>query len=1044
MAVIGDAYVVIHAITSGVKKEVQEGFKGVEREGEAAGKKVGRAFSKGFGGGGSNTPIANALSNMFGTTTKDAIKAADAFKIATQTGYFMGSALTAAAGAIGALGNGLVSLVGVTLAAAPAMAVLTNAIFGLVQISAGLKIAFHGVGAAIQAGVKAGQTSRAQTMAIAKAELALTRAIEDKAVMEEDAAVAIMKANRAVADSQRELNNARDEALKQIKQLKFDSEDAAISEQKAAIELDKARETLARVSDLPPNSRARKEAELAFASADLNYRRAIDKNNTLKSQEAKNAAMGTGSMEDQIKGQQGVIDATNAVTDAKANQFKTERDAAKNIKRAGEDIEQQKADLKFLKEGGANADAYAVALSKLSASAQEFVKFMVGLKGVGKDLQEAIGKELFPRLETAITTLVNKLLPALKPLLGETGKALGDVATHLADVLTRADNLERIKRIWETNDEAIVILGDTIGNLLDSFLLLADAARPLVIEFAKWTKHLTEGWKAALEADTKSGKLAKTLETAADVVRKLGHLFGETFGAIGNLVKANVGEGSGGYLLLDYLTKAMTGLKNLTEVDGTPLKEFFRQGAENATKVLDVLGFLVGAILKIGASKEFGQFADAIKAALPSVHTIFDAFKEGLPSFGNLIKNVAEFIAIVTSGDTIRIFFDILSKGLAAVNAFLKTGFGQALVDAGNYIIPFIAALALLGKGVGFFGEVVIGNIAKLEKLVNFFKNIPNLVEKLVIFFKDIPNLARAAITSLADFAGVLGIGLGPLIAIIAGIAALIAIFVLAYSQSETLRNALKNLVEGVLNALKDAFDKINNAIQAALPQVNGLMGVFKAIGDFLGTYIVPIFKFILVEAINYTADVIVALIKIIKSIADYFGDVLGGIKKFISGVMLLFKGDFIGGLKLMFDGIVDILVAPFKLAINAVKAVLNTMINLYNNTLGKLSFKLPGFLGGGTVGFPRIPNFAEGGIVKPSAGGTIARIGEAGKSERVEPLDAQGLSVRDRAIIAQLSGGSNGAQINMTINASPGMDERELAAIVSRQLNYEMRRGAA
>jgi hypothetical protein len=1030
MAVIGDAYVVIHAITSGVKKEVQEGFKGVEREGEAAGKKVGQSFNKGFSGSSSNTPIANTLSSMFGTTTKDAIKAADAFKATTQTGYFLGSALTAAAGAIGALGNGLVSLVGVTLAAAPAMAVLTNAIFGLLQVGGALKIAFRGVSEAIQAGVKAGQTTKAQTTAIAKAELALTRAIEDKIVMEEDAAVAIIKANRAVADSQRELNNARDEALKQIKELKFDSEDAAISEQKAAIELDKARETLARVSDLPPNSRARKEAELAFASADLNYRRAIDKNNTLKSQEAKNAAMGTGSMEDQIKWQQGVIDATNAVTDAKANQFKTERDAAKNIKRAGEDIEQQKADLEYLKKGGGAADAYAIALSKLSASAQEFVKFMVGLKGVGKDLQEAIGKELFPRLETAITTLVNKLLPVLKPLLGETGKALGDVATHLADVLTRADNLERIKRIWQTNDKAITIFGDTIGNLLDSFLLLADAARPLVIEFATWTKNITGAWKATLEADTKSGKLAKTLETAADVVRKLGKLFGETFGAIGTLVKANVGEGSGGYLLLDYLTKAMTGLKNLTEVDGTPLKEFFRQGAENATKVLDVLGFLVGAILKIGASKEFGQFADAIKAALPSVQTIFDAFKEGLPSFGNLIKQVAEFIATVTSGDTIKIFFDILAKGMEKLNEFLKSNIGQLLVDMGNYIIPVIAALALLGKGIGFFGEVVIGNIAKIEKLVGVFK--------------DAPMMFRGATTAVADFSPALAGVMATVGEFLIPIAAVIAIFVLMYEKSKILRDAIADLGGAVMGALKDAFDKINNAIKQVMPNVDGIMGVFKILGDYVGTYIVPIFKFILVNAINYTADVIVALIKIIKSIADYFGDVLGGIKKFISGVMLLFKGDFIGGLKLMFGGIADILVAPFKLAINAVKAVLNAMINLYNNTLGKLSFKLPGFLGGGTVGFPKIPNFAEGGIVKPSAGGTIARIGEAGKSERVEPLDAQGLSVRDRAIIAQLSGGGSGAQINMTINASPGMDERELAAIVSRQLNYEMRRGAA
>ena len=1030
MAVIGDAYVVIHAITSGVKKEVQEGFKGVEREGEAAGKKVGQSFNKGFGGSSSNTPIADTLSKMFGTTAKDAIKSADAFKIATQTGYFMGSAITAAAGAIGALGNGLISLVGVVGAAAPAMAVLANGIMGLAQVAGGLKIAFHGVSDAIQAGIKAGQTTRAQTMAIAKAELALTRAIEDKAIMEEDAAVAIMKANRAVADSQRELNLARDEALKQIKELKFDSEDAAISEQKAAIELDKARETLARVSDLPPNSRVRKEAELAFASADLNYRRAIDKNNTLKSQEAKNAAMGTGSIEDQIKGQQGVIDATNAVTDAKANQFKTERDAAKNIKRAGEDIEQQKAELEYLKKGGASADAYAIALSKLSASAQEFTKYIIGLKGVGKDLQEAIGKELFPRLQTAIQNLVDKLLPTLKPLLADLGKSLGDVAIHLSDVLTRADNLQRIERIWKTNDAAIKIFGDSIGNLLDSFLLLADAARPLVIEFANWTKNLTAGWKATLEADTKSGKLTETLRTAADVVKKLGDLFGATFGAIGNLVKANVGPGSGGYLLLDYLTKAMNGLKNLNNVDGTPLKEFFRQGADNATKVLDVIGFLVKEILKIGASKEFAQFADSVKAAEPSVTKLFNAFKEGLPAFGRFIKQVADFVGTVTSGETIRIFFDTLAKGLEKLNNFLKTGMGQELVNLGNVIIPVIAAFALLGKGIGFFNEVVIGNIAKVEQLASKLPGLTGFIAKL--------KQELAMLTYGFEMANI------PFLVTVGVVALLVAAFALMYAKSEVLRKAIGDLVSGVFQALQDAFTKINDAIHMAMPQFNGIMDVFKALGDFAGKYIVPLFKVILVNAISTFADIVSGVIKVVSGLWYIFTDPIKGVKLLLSGFLDFFKAFFINPITNLIKQVN--IFAPLG---DGFKAVINKMIGWWNNF--KLELKIPSnavtnFLGIGGKGFtiqaPYVAPFAKGGVVQPTPGGTLARIGEAGRAERVEPLDAQGLSVRDRAIIEQLSGG--GKQINMTINASPGMDERELAAIVSRQLNYEMRRGAA
>jgi murein DD-endopeptidase MepM/ murein hydrolase activator NlpD len=42
----------------------------------------------------------------------------------------------------------------------------------------------------------------------------------------------------------------------------------------------------------------------------------------------------------------------------------------------------------------------------------------------------------------------------------------------------------------------------------------------------------------------------------------------------------------------------------------------------------------------------------------------------------------------------------------------------------------------------------------------------------------------------------------------------------------------------------------------------------------------------------------------------------------------------------------------------------------------------------------------AEGGIVSPIAGGVLATIAEGGRPERVEPLDRQGMSERDRAII--------------------------------------------
>ena len=115
----------------------------------------------------------------------------------------------------------------------------------------------------------------------------------------------------------------------------------------------------------------------------------------------------------------------------------------------------------------------------------------------------------------------------------------------------------------------------------------------------------------------------------------------------------------------------------------------------------------------------------------------------------------------------------------------------------------------------------------------------------------------------------------------------------------------------------------------------------------------------------------------------------------------------------------------------------------------GILQFKLPSFsfagktIGGFTLGLPPIKRLAKGGTVMPSAGGTLATIGEAGRPERVEPLDPDGLSNRDKAMIEMLSGGK-GSGINITINPSAGMDERELASIVSRQIAFQLRKGAA
>jgi hypothetical protein len=87
-------------------------------------------------------------------------------------------------------------------------------------------------------------------------------------------------------------------------------------------------------------------------------------------------------------------------------------------------------------------------------------------------------------------------------------------------------------------------------------------------------------------------------------------------------------------------------------------------------------------------------------------------------------------------------------------------------------------------------------------------------------------------------------------------------------------------------------------------------------------------------------------------------------------------------GVKAGIDGITSYL----QFVLGIYKGIFNSIASLWNNTFGKLSFKVPGWVPGiGGKGFdvPNIPMLAEGGIVtKP----TLALIGEAG-AEAVIPL---------------------------------------------------------
>jgi len=181
--------------------------------------------------------------------------------------------------------------------------------------------------------------------------------------------------------------------------------------------------------------------------------------------------------------------------------------------------------------------------------------------------------------------------------------------------------------------------------------------------------------------------------------------------------------------------------------------------------------------------------------------------------------------------------------------------------------------------------------------------------------------------------------------------------------------------------------------IAATILILNTAMKVYAA-GQMIVNGVVAIFNaLLLANPITLIILAIVAFIAILAALYFKFESV----RKIVDTVFQV----MLAGGKAVFDG----LTTYFTGLYNIFKTLFNGIAKLWNNTVGKLAFKIPSWVPGlGGFGFevPNIPYLAEGGIV---TGPTLAMIGERGP-EAVIPL----------------SGRNSGMGGNYTININGGL----------------------
>ena len=1075
MAVIGDAYIVVKAITTGFENEVKRAASGINLERD--GKNVGRSFSNGF-----NSGVGDNLARSFDGFGKSALQARAQFQSFVRTGYTLGPLLSILVSGIGSLAGGFVALAGTVAGAIPSLVVLPG-IFAAIGLSALTAFAaFSGVGKAISAGLKAANKATAENTA---AKIAAARRIEDIekridklredglrldrdrlqdiAEAEQDKADAIaeasadeeeayaklalvkekntesmIEANNRLKEAQEDLTKALEAGREEIQQLGFDAEDAALSEKRASITLEKARETLQRTQDLPPNSRARREAQLAFAEAELGLRRAKDKNKDLQKEQEKLAG--------DPKNTAGYIDALKRQEDAQANVAQTARDALRSQQEAEANItavklantekildaEKKIADVKQRyqdreadiirqiqdayddlaraledqvaanKGGAAGVDAYADALKGLSPAAQAFVKYMVGtFIPALKKIRDAVAETLLPAVQEGLEKLRTQLFPALTPMMAQLGTSLGKAFNSAIDAVVSPKNIADLGKVFEQAGYVVENLGKTIGNVYDSILSILVGADPLIRRFTDFLTKKTGDFAKFLDTAQASGSLEKFFNKAGDIAAKWGEVLGNIFSGAVNVVKSIFAPGGAGDFILTWFRDATAEFEKFSgsAAGQNQLATYFKDVAVNARAVLGSLGAFTKEILKAGADPNVKVFFDILKEAAPSFGEILKQANAAAPAVAKFIVAFIEFAKVTLSTGAIQTFFGVLTTALEFITNIMASPGMKALFDLGARIFAAFSAFGLIATVVSFAGKVIVGSVLAVVGVFGKLAAALQYAKGFLLLF----NLAFGAAAA-------------PILIAVGAIAAVTAVIVAAYNQSETFRNAISELGRALGGAFSEAINTVKGAFGDLGPTLSGIKTVLKGIGDFLGAVIVPIFRVVLVGAIKFAAESIAAFIRLVGGITNAFGGIAGSVR------------------------------SAFNVVMGVVKGAINALISLWNNSLGRLKISLPkiGPFGGGTIGFPTIPQLAEGGIIPASPGGTIARIGEAGRPERVEPLDPDGLSRRDKAMIQLLAGKTSGASNVINVYPSQGMNETELASMISRQIAFQLRRGGA
>ena len=406
---------------------------------------------------------------------------------------------------------------------------------------------------------------------------------------------------------QQQYNRSLVQARIAMRNLRFEAESAALSEQGAAIALTKARMAFAAVQDLPSNNLVYQDALLALQEAELGVRKAKSATQAVKTQ---------------------------------------------------------------IEQGGQLAVVMANSPFKnLTKTQVAFTKWLLTLKPQIQALKEVAAQSFLPPLQHAIQTMVTYGFPMFSKGLKNVNTAMGQAANIFADTFKNPAVTKGFVQFTKDAQPVILDLGKAMSSAFGGLINVLNAAAPITKRFADWVAGVAKHFQEWSSTKLKDGSLTKFFNKAGDVASRVGNILKTVFGGITNDMNAafpDNGKG-GGWKLLDWFQAIANTFKNWT--GGPNFSKWLNDSTGNITATIDTIGQFAHVFIDLAGNPDVKKFWVKIRDAAPDFAHIFTEGVKAAPIFADAFNSIVHFISVLADSGAIKSFasgvgqmFGVLSK----------------------------------------------------------------------------------------------------------------------------------------------------------------------------------------------------------------------------------------------------------------------------------------------------------------------------------------------------------------------------------------------